>query len=111
MIGLACLATALVFAAVKTLPFAHELYGVGFGALQWPFRALAAGLVTATLPALARVRMTMDAADLIALVSVAAAYRYARMGVDAGGANANGPSKVAPCGKGVGGVRRRREAP
>ncbi|HSO31586.1 MAG TPA: hypothetical protein VLT33_03690 [Labilithrix sp.] len=73
----ACIATAVVFAAVKTWGPAHEMYCVGLGALQWPFRALVASLVSAPLPALARVRLTMDVTDLVGLVSVAAAFRYA----------------------------------
>lgn len=70
----ACIATAVVFALVKTTELGHEAYCIGLGALQWPFRALAHG----SWPALGRVRMTMDVTDLVALTSVVAAYRYAR---------------------------------
>jgi len=70
-----CLATAVVFALVKTTAIGHEIYCVGLGALQWPFRVLNAGHAVA----LKRVRMTMDATDLVALVGVPLAFVYATL--------------------------------
>lgn len=77
----ACAATAIVFALVKTTPAGHEVYCVGLGLLQWPFRALAALLRGAGLPALRPVRMTMDATDLVALVSIPGGYVHGTRGV------------------------------
>ena len=77
-LGAACAATAIVFAAVKTWGPAHEAYAVGLGLLQWPFRALAAAAAGRAVPALARVRLAMDTTDLVALLSVVAAYVFAR---------------------------------
>lgn len=61
-----CIATAIVFALVKTTALGHSLYCVGLGALQAPFRG-----------SFHRVRMTMDATDLVALVAILGAYVYA----------------------------------
>lgn len=73
----ACVATAVVFASVKTLGVAHDAYAVGLGALQWPFHALLELVRHRALPSLHRVGLVMDATDLAALVSVVAAHRYA----------------------------------
>jgi hypothetical protein len=62
----ACIATAVVFALVKTTALGHSVYCIGLGALQAPIRG-----------SFHRVRMTMDATDLVALVSCLAAYVYA----------------------------------
>jgi hypothetical protein len=63
----AALATGAVFAAIKLWAPAGELYRVGLATLQWPFRAIGAALTGAALPALARVHLTADPTDLIAL--------------------------------------------
>jgi len=61
-----CLATAIVFALVKTTAIGHSVYCVGLGMLQAPLRG-----------GYHRVRMTMDATDLVALVAIVGAYLYA----------------------------------
>lgn len=60
----AVIATAVAFAAIKTLAPAAELYRVGLGLAQWPFRALAG------LP-FAPVHLTRDPTDLVALSALA----------------------------------------
>lgn len=62
----ACVATAVVFALVKTTALGHSVYCIGLGALQAPVRG-----------SFHRVRMTMDATDLVALSSCLLAYLYA----------------------------------
>jgi hypothetical protein len=71
------IATAVVFAAVKTWTPAHDGYSFGLGLLQWPFRVLSALVRGVTLPTIRPTRLVMDATDLIALVSVVAAYHFA----------------------------------
>lgn len=61
------LATAVAFAAIQYVPIAGEAYRVGLGLLQWPVRALAAAFAGAELPAPARVHLTADPTDLLAL--------------------------------------------
>lgn len=61
------LATGLVFAAIKTLPAATEVYRVSLGALQWPFRALVSALARGPLPSVAPVSAVTDPTDLLAL--------------------------------------------
>ena len=73
----ACIATAIVFTLVKTWFPAHALYCEGLGILQWPVRALAAVLRDGAPRMPARVRMTMDPTDLVALVSIVGAFLYA----------------------------------
>jgi hypothetical protein len=72
------LLTALGLAAIKLWPLAGDAYRVGLGALQWPFRALWALLHAHALPALARVALTPDATDLVALPAVLIAVWLAR---------------------------------
>lgn len=67
----ACLATAAVFAGVKTVPAMHAVYEIGLGVLQSPFRALVGG-------AGGRVALQMDATDLLALPAVGLAWRWGR---------------------------------
>lgn len=66
-----CVATAAVFAGVKTVPVMHTAYEVGLGLLQLPFRALAGGSG-------GRVALQMDATDLIALPAVGLAWWWGR---------------------------------
>ena len=68
----ACAATAIVFAAVKGVPLAHDAYELGLAWLQAPFR----GLVGAT-PA-ERVALQMDPTDLLAIPAVGLAWRWGR---------------------------------
>lgn len=68
---IACAAlTALVFASIKVWPLAGDAYRVGLGALQWPFRALAAALSGNGVPGLAPVALTPDVTDLLAVPAV-----------------------------------------
>jgi hypothetical protein len=60
---LACVATAVAFAATKTTPWGAELYRWAFGLLHLPFRG-----------ALLPVSFVADPTDLVALPSVAAAW-------------------------------------
>jgi hypothetical protein len=64
---IAALATGAVFAAIKLWAPAGDLYRLTLAALQWPFRATAAILTSAPLPALGRVHFTADPTDLLAL--------------------------------------------
>ncbi len=74
MLLVACVATALVFAATKTLPFANDLYRITWGGLQWPFRALRALVAHRPLPGLAKVVLVRDPTDLLAVPFVLVAY-------------------------------------
>ncbi len=72
-LAVSCALTALVFAAVKTVPLGHEAYEVGLGLLPYPFRALFVGATEPT-----RVALMMDATDLVALPAVLLAWRWGR---------------------------------
>jgi hypothetical protein len=69
-----CIATALVFALVKTAPWANDLYRVVWGAMQWPFRAAHAWLAHREAPGLARVVLVRDPSDLLAVPFVCIAF-------------------------------------
>jgi hypothetical protein len=56
-----------VFAAINLFPLAADAYRVGLGAAQWPFRALAAVLASAPIPAVAPVALVLDPTDLVTL--------------------------------------------
>ena len=73
-LAVSCALTALVFAAVKTVPWCHEAYEVGLGLLQYPFRAAFSG---ATEPG--RVLLMKYATDLVALPAVLLAWRWGRI--------------------------------
>jgi len=62
----AAIATAVVFALVKTWPPASAAYRVVFGVLRWPLDAV----LSASLPPLRPVRLTPDVTDLVALPAV-----------------------------------------
>ncbi len=72
------IATGVVFAAIKTIPLAADAYRIGLGALQWPFRAIKAGVLGDAMPGLAHVRLTMDPTDLIAVPAVLVAVWLVR---------------------------------
>lgn len=74
----ACVATAVVFALVKTMPWANDLYRVAWGAMQWPFRAARAWLLDRPTPGLARVVLVRDPSDLLAVPFVALAFLLGR---------------------------------
>jgi hypothetical protein len=70
--------TLLVYAPPELWKPAETAYRYGVGGLQWPFRALAALLLSDALPALRPVRATADVSDLSALVMLWPAWRVAR---------------------------------
>jgi hypothetical protein len=65
------IATAVVFAAVKTWAPATAAYEVALGLLQWPFRAASALLRGEPPGGPARVSLVRDATDLLCLPFVA----------------------------------------
>lgn len=69
-----CIATAVVFAAVKVWPPAHALYEHGLGLLQWPWWAARAALAGAPTPAWSPVALEADPTDLMAIPAVFAAW-------------------------------------
>lgn len=65
-------ATGLVMATINTLDSAALCYRWGLAAVQWPVRVvLECGLYGHGLPALVRVRLTMDPSDLLTLPALA----------------------------------------
>ncbi len=58
------MATAGVFAATNLSATAADAYRTGLGAVQWPFRAVLAGLSGESIPELARVHLTQDPTDV-----------------------------------------------
>jgi hypothetical protein len=75
---LACIATAVVFALVKTMPWANELYRVTWAVMQWPVRALIAWSHHRPTPGLARVVLVRDPSDLLAVPFVLVAWAIGR---------------------------------
>jgi hypothetical protein len=73
----ACIATAVVFALVKTWGPAHAAYEYGLGALQWPFR-LAWGAWNGVPAPYTPVALEADPTDLVALPAVGAAWWVGR---------------------------------
>lgn len=80
LLALACVATAVVFTLTKTTALGNEAYRVGWGALQWPVRALAALAHGQRLPRLARVVLVRDPSDVLAVPFVLLAYAAGRRG-------------------------------
>jgi len=74
----AALATAVVFTLMKTTAFGSEAYGLTFGVLQWPFRALVAVTSGGALPPVASVAAVRDPSDLLALPFGAVPWIVAR---------------------------------
>jgi hypothetical protein len=74
----ATIATGIVFASIKLSPAAGELYRVGLGVLQWPFRAVVAMVGGDRLPGVAHVQLVADRTDLVALVALAVPISLAR---------------------------------
>jgi hypothetical protein len=70
VLWVATLATTLVFCWVKLTPLGAETYRVGLGVLSWPLRAMQAWLSGREGPPAARVMLTRDATDLLALPAV-----------------------------------------
>lgn len=71
----ACVATAVVFTLVKTLPLANDLYRVTWGAMQWPLRAARAWLAERPTPGIARVVLLRDPSDVVAVPFVLVAWK------------------------------------
>lgn len=78
VLAVACLATAVVFAATKTLPVANEAYRVAWGAMQWPVRALVAWARGRATPGIARVVLVRDPSDVLAVPFVLVAFAAGR---------------------------------
>jgi len=78
LLALACVATAVVFTLTKSTALGNEAYRVGWGALQWPYRALVALAHHRTLPRLIRVVLVRDPSDVLAVPFVLVAYAAAR---------------------------------
>lgn len=74
----ALLATGTVMATINCLEPAAYLYEWGLGAVQWPFRALAAALRGAALPEVTAVRLWMDPGDLLTLPALVVPYYLGR---------------------------------
>ncbi|MBL8918970.1 MAG: hypothetical protein JNJ54_08945 [Myxococcaceae bacterium] len=125
----AAVTTAVGFALVKLSPLAGEVYRSTFGALRWPLDAGVAVVRGAPVPAPAKVMLTQDATDLVALPAIllatligwGRAARHARhatnsqgdVGRDPGVAQVRcadapsplrGPVTVSPRGQGAGGA-------
>jgi hypothetical protein len=61
------IAAVLAFTAVEVVPIGSDLYRLGMGGAQSPFRALAALVASQPLPGLAPVQLTSDLSDLLTL--------------------------------------------
>lgn len=72
------LATGLVFAAVKCVPAATDVYRVGLGLLQWPLRALVSLAHGAPVLPPAPVFAVTDPSDLLALPAMSLSWWVAR---------------------------------
>lgn len=77
--GIAALAVAIGFAAVKLSAAANAAYGVGLGALQWPVWTVVAWLEGLPAPARPLAPCRIDPSDLLALPAVAVAPLVAWM--------------------------------
>jgi hypothetical protein len=64
LVGASVIFTIAIYVAIEIVPVASDVYRVGLGAVQWPFRALLAVLQAAPVPALAPVQLTSDVTDL-----------------------------------------------
>lgn len=66
-LAIACIATAIVFSLVKTMPWANDAYRVTWALMQWPVRMLVAWSQHRPTPGLARVVLVRDPSDLLAV--------------------------------------------
>jgi len=78
VLGAACIATAVVFAAVKLSDRAGLAWAWTLGTLQWPFLAAWAVVGGETAPAVRAVRHAVDPTDLVALPAVGLAWWWGR---------------------------------
>jgi hypothetical protein len=76
----ACVSTAILFAATKTIGVANDAYRVTWGVLQWPLHALRALTHGRELPGITRVTAVRDPTDLLAVPFVALAWYAGRRG-------------------------------
>lgn len=70
--------TALSFAFMKTTDLGVRVYGLGLGAIRWPFVALAALVGSRPLPALEPAGLIRDPSDLLALLVLPATIAFGR---------------------------------
>jgi hypothetical protein len=77
-LAVACIATAVVFALVKTAPWANDAYRITWGVMHWPLRVLSAWCAGHATPGPSRALLVRDPGDLIALPFVLAAWRIGR---------------------------------
>ena len=76
----ACVATAIVFALVKTTAPANHLYRVTWGAMHWPLAALRAWYMHRPLPGLGLVSCVRDPSDVVATPFVLVAWWIGQTG-------------------------------
>ncbi len=80
----AVLITAVGFAFVKTSALGVQLYGVGLGALQWPFRALLSCAQGEPVPTLEPAGLIRDPSDLVAMAAFAGTALVGRRRIRSG---------------------------
>jgi hypothetical protein len=68
---LACLMTAIGYAAVELVPGAADAYRYAWGAMQWPLRALGALADGGGVPSIVPVTAVSDPVDLLAIGALA----------------------------------------
>lgn len=61
------IAAAGLFATIEVVPLGADLYSLGLGSAQWPFRAIEAIAAAEPIPPIAGVHVTSDPTDLLAL--------------------------------------------
>jgi hypothetical protein len=61
------IAVVIAFTVIEVVPLGSDLYRVGLGSAQWPFRVFGALIASQPLPGLAPVQLTSDLSDLLAL--------------------------------------------
>lgn len=93
----ACVATALVFTATKTLVVANEAYRVVWGAMGWPLHALRALARGHAFPHLARVVLVRDPSDVLAVPFVILAWWTGRRARASQNSVASGRSQRLSC--------------
>lgn len=73
-LGIAAAATVVVFASIKMVPPAGDVYRTVFGWIRWPLSALENGIAGDGFDATARVNLVADRSDLIALPAAGLAW-------------------------------------
>lgn len=72
------LVTGASFGLMKTTELGVRVYGVGLGALQWPFRAFGALLRQQAVPPFAEAGLIRDPSDLVALLALFGTLAFGR---------------------------------